>query len=172
MDQAHLAQLLVRHRTALYGYVFAVVRNHADAEDILQNVSLAVVESFERLTDAAGFLPWSLEITRRRILQHRRQTGREQVLDPDLLRQLAEAAVRVEHARPSSMHQTALQTCLENLPAGSREVMQLRYDGSLSDVAELAERLDRSVQSVYAQIKRIKTALRECVERRLAMERL
>jgi hypothetical protein len=40
MDQAHLAQLLMRHRTALHAYIFASVRSHNDAEDILQNVSL------------------------------------------------------------------------------------------------------------------------------------
>jgi hypothetical protein len=34
----------------------------------------------------------------------------------------------------------------------------------------LASRVGRTVQSVYAQIKRIKSALRDCVERRLAAE--
>ncbi len=45
----------------------------------------------------------------------------------------------------------------------------MRYDGS-ADAQELAARFGRTVQSVYAQIKRIKTALRECVARRLALE--
>lgn len=168
MDQAQIAQLLMRHRTALYSYIWANVRNHTDAEDILQNVSLAVVESSARLDDESGFLPWSLEIARRRILKHYRTLGREQAVDPDLLLQLAEAAGRVEQARPASAYQSALQTCLDSLPATSRRLMQMRYDGSVSGVAELAARWDRSVQSMYAQIKRIKTALRDCVERRLA----
>lgn len=170
MDQAYLAQLLMRHRTTLYAYIFAGVRNHSDAEDILQNVSLAVVESFAQLTDAGGFLPWSLEIARRRILKHYRNLDRERAVDPQLLVQLAEAAGRVEQSSPTSAYQTALQTCLEGLPAPSRRLMELRYDGSVSGVAELAVRVERSVQSVYAQIKRIKAALRECVERRLTAE--
>ncbi len=170
MDQAHLAQLLMRHRTALYAYVLANVRNHADAEDILQNASVAVVEAFEQLRDEAGFLPWAIEISRRRILKHRRVAGREQALDPELVSRLAEAAGRVEQTLPTPVHQTALRACLDGLPATSRRLMEERYDGSVRDVAELASRVGRSVQSVYAQIKRIKTALRECVERRLAAE--
>ena len=47
--QAFVTRLLMSHRTALYGYIFACVRNHADAEDILQNVSVAVTESIEQL---------------------------------------------------------------------------------------------------------------------------
>lgn len=170
MDQAHLAQLLMRHRTSLYAYVFAGVRNHADAEDILQNVSLAAVESCAQLRDEAGFLPWTFEIARRRLLQHQRQSQRRAVLDPELVSHLLEAVVRVEVQRPASVHQAALQACLDGLPSTSRDLMRLRYDGSCRDVTELAGRFERTVQSVYAQIKRIKAALRECVERRVAAE--
>lgn len=170
MDQAHLAQLLMKHRTALYAYVFAGVRNHVDAEDVLQNVSLAVVESSEQLQDAGAFLPWALEIARRRLLKHYRQSRREQPLDPEVLSQLAIAAERVESQLPTSSHQAALQTCLDALPPTSRELMRLRYDGSHKDVAALAGRFQRTVQSIYAQLKRVKSALRECVERRLSSE--
>src|SRR5262245_20135001 len=138
MDQAHVAQLLMRHRTALYAYIFASLRNHADAEDVLQNVSLAVVESCNQLADDAGFLPWSLEIARRRILQHRRRGDREHVVDPELLLQLAEAAGRVEQSLPAAAHQTALRTCLEGLPGESRRLIVLRYDGSTAGIGELA----------------------------------
>lgn len=170
MDQAHLTQLIMRHRTSLYAYVFASVRNHADAEDILQNVSLAAVESCEQLRDEAGFLPWTLEIARRRLLQHHRLTKRRPMCDSELVAQLLEAAVRVEAKRPTTAHQSALQSCLERLPPASRELMRLRYDGSCKDVGELADRLERTVQSVYSQIKRVKAVLRDCVERRLATE--
>ena len=47
MNQGQITRLLMQHRTALYGYIYACVRNHADAEDILQNVSVAVTESIE-----------------------------------------------------------------------------------------------------------------------------
>jgi len=170
LRQGQVARLLMQYRATLYGYIFACVRNHADAEDILQNVSVAVTESIDRLTSEDGFLPWAREIARRRVLAHRRAARREQPCDPDLVRRLAEAAERVEERQPASMQQAALMACLEKLPPASRRLIVQRYDGSVDSVDQLAALFGRSVQGIYAQIKRIKQALRECVERRLAAE--
>ena len=166
LNQGQVARLLMQHRTSLYGYIFACVRNHVDAEDVLQNVCIAAMESFDQLRDESGFLPWAREIARRRVLAHRRQRAREAALDPDVVRALAEAADRVEERQPASDQQSALMACLETLPPDSRRLIAQRYDGV--DATTLATRFGRSVQAVYAQIKRIKTALRCCVERRLA----
>ncbi len=170
MNQGQITRLLMQHRTALYGYIYACVRNHADAEDILQNVSVAVTESIERLNDDAGFLPWAREIARRRILAHRRTAGREQAFDPELLCRLAEAADRIDEDCPASAHRSALLTCLESLPPRSRRLIALRYEETFTSMQGLAEKFGRSVQSVYAQVKRIKARLRDCVKRRMALE--
>ena len=60
--------------------------------------------------------------------------------------------------------------CLEQLPPRSRRLIVLRYDGNVAGVDKLAGMFGRSVQGIYAQIKRIKQALRQCVRRRLAAE--
>lgn len=169
LRQGQIARLVMQHRTALYGYIFACVRNHDDAEDILQNVSVAVTESIGQLKDEAGFLPWAREIARRRILAHRRQSRRELPLDPEVVQRLAEAAHQVEDEEPTSAHRAALLLCLENLPIHSRKLIALRYAGT-ADAQELGRRFGRTVQSIYAQIKRIKAALRDCVARRLTLE--
>lgn len=170
MAQAELSRLLMQHRTALYGYILACVRNHADAEDILQNVCVAVTESMDRLQNEEGFLPWAREIARRRILAHFRQARREHATDPELVQRLAEAAERLDERQPAAAHHAALLACLEHLPRRSRRLILLRYNGSVSGAEELARRFGRSVQAVYALVKRIKAALRACVERRLAKE--
>jgi RNA polymerase sigma-70 factor (ECF subfamily) len=164
-----VARLLMQHRTALYGFIYACVRNHTDTEDILQNVSVAVTESIGQLQQESGFLPWAREIARRRILAHRRAAKRELACDPEVVRALAEAADRVEQEQPASAHRAALMACLETLPGESRKLIAMRYDGVSGNAARLAEHFGRSVQSIYAQLKRIKMALRECVGRRLAL---
>ena len=170
IPHGQITRLLMQHRTALYGYIFACVRNHEDAEDIFQNVSVAVTESISRLKDEAGFLPWAREIARRRILAHHRSAHREQPFDPEVVQRLAEAADRMERAQPASRQRAALSACLESLPADSRRLILMRYDGSAVSADDLAAQFGRSVQGIYASIKRIKAILRECIERRLAME--
>src|SRR5206468_2818616 len=161
LRQGQVARLLMQHRTALYGYIFACVRNHDDAEDILQNVCVAVTESIDQLRDETRFLTWAREIARRRVLAHRRQAKRERPLDPEVVQRLCEAASRVETEEPADVQRAALLKCLESLPGESRRLIAMRYDGSAADARELAARFGRTVQSVYAQIKRIKSALRE-----------
>lgn len=170
IHQGDLARLLMQHRTSLYGYIFACVRHHADAEDILQTTTVAVMESGGQLRDEAGFLPWAREIARRRVLAHRRGHQKEQVFDPELVRALAEAAERVDEKEPANPRQLALKACLDHLPPESRRLIIARYDPKAGDADALAKSFGHSVQSVYARIKRIKVALRNCVEKRLEQE--
>jgi RNA polymerase sigma-70 factor (ECF subfamily) len=162
--------MLMQHRTALYAYLLASVRNHATAEDLLQDVSVAVLESLAQLQDEQGFLPWAREIARRRILASQRESKRVQAVDPDLMVALADAADRIERQTPTSSLQDALRQCLDGLPGESRQIVLQRYQNPAGGIEQLAERLQRSVQAVYAILKRVKVSLRECVERRLAGE--
>src|SRR5439155_7145810 len=109
-----------------------------------------VTESIGQLKDEAGFLPWAREIARRRVLAHRRQARRELVCDPEVVRALAEASERVEQEVPGSAHRAALMVCLESLPGESRRLIEMRYERETGNIALLAERFGRTVQSVYA----------------------
>ena len=167
---AMVTALLVRHRTALYGYIFACVRNHHDAEELLQEVSLAAVGSIDKLRDESSFLPWAIEIARRRVLVHVRRSQRTTILPPELIPVLAEAAHRVAATDCISDRCEALLECLENLPPRSREVIAMRYDGSIRGVDELADKLGRTMQATYGVLKRIRQGLRACVEEKLSTE--
>jgi len=48
---------LIENQPAVLGYILACVRNHADADDIFQEVSVAAVQLCEQLEDRDGFLP-------------------------------------------------------------------------------------------------------------------
>jgi RNA polymerase sigma-70 factor (ECF subfamily) len=159
----------MRHQTALRSYLLAAVRHHAEAEELLQDVSVAVMESLSQLRDEQGFLPWAREIARRRVLACRRESSRMRAVDPDLIVTLAEAAERVERQTPTSRIQDVLRQCLDGLPSQSRHIVLQRYRDA-GGIEILAKRLQRSVQAVYAILKRIKKNLRDCVERRLAEE--
>src|SRR6187399_2487808 len=95
--QALIASLLMRHRTQLFAYLLASVRNAHDAEDLLQDVSLAASTSWAQYQPGTPFLAWAREIARRRILDYgKRQSRRHALLEPDVLEALDAAAVAVE----------------------------------------------------------------------------
>lgn len=167
---ARMARLLMEHRTELYAFLRACLRNHHDAEDLLQLVSMAVMEAADQGVEPVAFVPWAREIALRRVLAHRRAAARVRPLDPELVCRLAEASGRVEQARPTTVLSEAMAACLGRLPGETREVLERRYATAAPDFDGIASEVGRSVQGVYALIKRAKVLLRECVEQRLAAE--
>jgi len=167
---AKLAALLMRHQDARYAYVMACVRNYADADDVMQNVSIAVVQSSDGPLEDGRFMAWAREIARRRVLEHQRRSRRLLPIDPTVAERLAEAADRVEREQAGATRREALLDCVEKLPVESQQLLTARYDGSADDVACLAKRFDRSEQGVYSLLYRIRNALRDCVQARLRAE--
>jgi RNA polymerase sigma factor (sigma-70 family) len=157
--QALVARELMRHRTQLHAYLLAAVRNPHDAEDLLQEVSLAASGSWAQWRPDGPFLPWAREIARRRILDFaKKRDRRHALLDPAVLAALEAAAATLDAERPEPRRE-ALRKCMDGLDGPDR-----------ADVPRIAGELGRTVQATYAILKRTKLILRDCVERRLASE--
>ncbi len=163
------ALLMMQHRCTLYGYIYACVRSHADAEDIFQDVSVVVLQEVSKLKSEEGFLPWSREIAFRRVLAHhkKKKSKREVFLNPHIAGALADAAERMQKTESLSSRREALMECLEQLPPQSRELIDLRYDDSTESITEIAQHYGQTVRAVYCRIDRIKNLLRNCVTKRL-----
>ena len=164
--RSELARLLMQHRPSLYGYILACVRDHENAAQIWQKITVAITGWSGSPTSEPGFLPWAREIARTHVLGHVSLQPHRSPVDPVLAQRLAEAAARVEAMRPASQYRDALLSCLENLPARSRLLLAMRHDDSVAGLGELAARLGRTVPAALGMIKQIKQLLRECVERR------
>jgi len=84
--QALIAQMLMKHRSELFAYLIAATRNPHDAEDLLQDVSLAASTSWGQYRPGTPFLAWAREIARRRILDYgKKQSRRFALMEPDVL---------------------------------------------------------------------------------------
>lgn len=162
--------MLMRHRTELYALVRACVRDHNDAEDILQEVSVAVIQSIDQLDDDSGFLPWAREICRRRILEHHRRNQRLMAVKPEVVAALLDAAETLNEREPVSLRKSALLQCLEELSERQRRMVAGRYREPRLSAESLAEEFEMTVQAFYSRIKRIKQLLRSCVQRQLASD--
>ena len=52
------SELLTRHQSELYGYIFAVVRNWEDADDLYQSVCLVLWSKFDSFRPGSSFFAW------------------------------------------------------------------------------------------------------------------
>ena len=163
-----IAGLLIENQSAVLGYILACVRNHADADDIFQEVSVAAVQLCEQLQDRDGFLPWVRQIARFRVLKHVERSKRLVPMSPDLINRLAEVAEEMDSGGLREARARCLNECVDALPPESRRMILMRYSDSGHSVEDIAKSINRSVQATYALLKRIRTVLRECVTAKLA----
>lgn len=169
-SRALLASHWEQARPAVFAYLTATVYDFHRAEDLLQEVAVAVASQFHEYDQGRSFLAWAIGIARNRTLLYFREQARDRRHFADsTMRALSEAAVRV--AEDSSANQRdALRHCLAKTFGRRRQILDLRYAGGLS-IAEIAAQLNTTGNAVKITLHRVRTSLEQCIRRRIAQER-
>ena len=149
-DDDALRLLYLLYADNVYGYVLSIVRDEHDAEDITSEVFSRLPRALMRYrAGAAPFTAWLLRVARNAALDHLRAQ-----------RSVPQAEVRGTVVEPDARERLDdLRAALATLPADQREVLLLRLLAGLSP-GEVAERLNRSVDSVHALLHRARRRLR------------
>ncbi|MAR09594.1 MAG: RNA polymerase subunit sigma-70 [Blastopirellula sp.] len=148
-------------------YIFATIHRFHDAEDVLQQVAQQAASRFDQYDSSRPFLGWVLWLAKSRIIDFYRRRDRDRlVLDDTFLDRLSEAFV--ERAASRCERREALEACLQSLPERSRELLDLRYVEDLPATA-IADSLGSTAGSIRVQLTRVRHALAECIQRRIAL---
>ncbi len=170
--QEEVLQELLSRRTELFGFIRALVRNTHDAEDIFQEVSMAVLKQAERGEAINDFEKWSKQVARNCVLKHFRnkRSRRTRLLPaPEMVDLLDHVYLTNTPGHDDLTNQTdALFFCLKAMPEKSASIVQLRYAEDRS-YPEIASRIRSSEQAVRRAVSRARLALMDCVKRRLGM---
>lgn len=162
------AQRWLEAEPSVSAYVFASVSGFHDAEDVVQRIAQELARRFDEYDPDRPFLGWALWIARSRVIDFYRAQDRSRILFSDeLLKRLADTFS--EQAESRNHRREALEACLDELPDKSRRLLDLRYVDELS-AAETAEAVGSTDGSVRVLLSRIRSALAECIQRRVAME--
>jgi RNA polymerase sigma-70 factor, ECF subfamily len=146
-------------------YIRSFTHDFHDAQDILQDVSVAVVRKYADYDRNKPFVAWAIGIARNELLAYRRRKSiYRQFFDDESFEKIGEAfAMAEEDVNPVL---EALQKCMRQASAKSRGLLRLRYIEGLR-YEEMAKTLCVSVGSIKVGMHRLRAALRDCVERRM-----
>ncbi len=165
-----MADPIVEYRPRLLAYLLHLVGDPHEAEDLLQELSLVVLQQPAMLA-RAGDLFASLRGTPRHLAAGRHGA---RLQANEALRRWTEWAwendpgdASTEDARRRQI--AALRRCREELQDRARELVSLRYDLGL-DIREIAGRLGSSLVSVKVTLLRIRRALAQCIQGKLREE--
>jgi RNA polymerase sigma-70 factor (ECF subfamily) len=173
-----------QHGDILFGFAAARVRNHAIAQDLVQETFLAAIKASSGFAGRATERSWLFGILRHKLVDYYRLQNREVALadvesplpeeegafgtsgigKDGWLNALAPQAWRTpDQDLVTKEFQDVLKSCLSRLPGKVAEVFRLReVDGVPSE--QICKDLDVSANNVWVMLHRARMALRRCLE--------
>ena len=165
-DKDALTELYGVFREKIYRYVFFKCGNHADAEDITNEVFLRMIQSIANFQwKGIGFSSWLFKIASNLVVDYYRNKSRrniESIEDRDYIGETNWEQIS-EFLDNRDLFQ-AIYKDTEDLTDLQKEVVNLRFVGDLS-LKETAEAMSKNVNSVkaiqHAAIKKLKEKVQE-----------
>jgi RNA polymerase sigma-70 factor, ECF subfamily len=157
-------KLFLRHQGDLRAFLGSVVRDRAAAEDLFQEISLVLWQSFASYDSARPFGAWARGVAVKKVLQGREKSKRLPLaFSPQALEAVLGAYDRTEKLAPDPID---LRDCISKLPPRSQDLLSLRYERSLK-LSEIAKEVGSTLDAVHKLLSRIRENLQECLQRRL-----
>lgn len=167
-SEAHFNELYGRYFQRIYSFVYTRMRNHADAEEVVQETFTAVYRSFESYRGTSSLLSWIYGIAKNTLnnsLRRSRTEGqRLDALRPEVLRPpSALSDCTPEEHLTLRRYSDAIRERLESVSEWQTEIFAMRHLHDMS-IQEISDRTQRSSDAVRSSLYRVKRLLFETAE--------
>ena len=173
---------LESHRTALFRFAVAQLRDSTHAEDCVQETLSAAIQNAGRFAGESSVRTWLIGILKHKILDHFRRVSRERIVtlsdedssfdefdglfkeDGHFIEEPA-AWANPEHALSERQFFEVLEACMDRLPKNTALVFRMREVMGV-EVDEICRELSITSNNCWVLIYRARMSLRKCLERR------
>lgn len=156
---------LTENARRIYAYIFSLVPNWADADEIFQETSTTIWAKYDDYQPDTGFREWAFRIAYFKVLQHRKAQGKNVLRFSDEFVEAVDGDTQAGGGLWTQRHRL-LGECYEQLRPQDRQLIDLRYepDATTKGVAQL---VGRSVDAIYKALNRIHEQLLNCIDSKL-----
>jgi RNA polymerase sigma-70 factor (ECF subfamily) len=163
-------RLFLQNQRRLYAYILTLLPNRADADDVLQETSLAMWDRFDADRPPTDFLAWGRGFAYHKVLDFYKKAERAKArLSRVFVQRLAETSVAQAEGLQLDARREALSRCVEKLTPRDRDLLARRFaDGATTQAT--AQQVGRSVDAVYKALAKLRETLFDCVQKSLARE--
>lgn len=154
-DKTALAELYESTHAAVYGFALSILKNKADAEDVLHDAYLQVWSAADRYAPQGKPLAWIFTITRNLALMRLREQSRTVQMVPEDYQELF-----AQDPGVASEDRLLLAALLNTLSAEERQIVMLHAMTGLKH-REIAELLELKLTTVLSKYNRAIRKLRE-----------
>ncbi len=154
-----LSDLVEIYGALLFRVAYSVLRSRPEAEDVVQDAFVRVLEHRSTLPTVRDLRVWLVRIVWNLAVDRRRKI-RPQQMDAAFAESLAARTVAPDHALAESRQLTHMLASIERLPKLERQALLLSAVEELS-TAEVASIVERSESATRALLFRARTRLKE-----------
>lgn len=162
-DEQAFKELVRRHQTPLYGFVWRQVRNHAETADLCQKVFLKVFLKVRGFRGESSFRTWLYQIALNECKNHFRSKERERLDDVEI-DTLPLVDCPADTHTESVQESRILRAAIDALPEKQRHTLELRFYQECT-FAEIAAAMSCPVGTAKANYHHAITALRKRMRR-------
>lgn len=165
-DQNALSEFYDIHSGYLYTIIYYIVKDEAEAEDLLQEVFLQIWEKINSYDESLGNpLAWIVRLTRNKAIDRIRSKSfkkRSGETDIEKFFDLSEepASSNPETISALNQEQTEIANAIKSLNENQRDLIEFAYFRGYSQ-SELAEHFKIPLGTVKTRMRAAMTALRE-----------
>ena len=162
-DYQAFEELYNRNKAPLYRYFLRQLKHSALAEEFSHEVWLRIIKSRESYFPKAKFTTYLFQIAHNRIIDHFRQSSKENLInieDHNDLQIPAGDAGNPESKLDSDRGKQQLITLINLLPGEQREVFLLKEEGGLS-IEDIANVVGENAETIKSRMRYAVKKLKE-----------
>lgn len=161
---AAFSDLIAASRSRLFGYIYAMLHNMSDAEDVYQQTTVLLWEKFGEYQPNTNFTSWALKIAYFNIRNFQRSRNRSRVFFSDQV--MEKVAASYEEPADGTLAEArteALIHCLKQLQPNHQRLLHQRYAEGMQ-LQQLAETERKSTAALSMAIARLRKSLLRCIQ--------
>jgi RNA polymerase sigma-70 factor (ECF subfamily) len=164
-EVAVFSELIAAHRSRVFGYIYAMLHNMSDAEDIYQQTTLLLWQKFDEFEPNSDFCNWALKIAYYNIKNFQRTARRRHALFSDEVMTRVAQFYESQTGRQAEERLDALSHCVRRLPERHQRILRQRYTDGVS-IRELAELEGKTEAAMTMLLSRLRKTIFRCVQAR------
>lgn len=169
-NEEALAQLIERHQSKVFRFIYSKVNDQEIADDIFQDTFIKVIHTLKgkNYKEEGKFLPWVMRISHNLVIDYFRKNNRmpmqRETEEYSIFNYMVDASPNIENDLITSQIESDVKKLINALPEDQREVITLRIYHDLS-FKEIAEITGVSINTALGRMRYALLNLRKNIEK-------
>ncbi|MEG0917988.1 MAG: sigma-70 family RNA polymerase sigma factor [Myroides sp.] len=165
-----LAQLIERHKSRIYSFIFSKVKDRDLSDDIFQETFIKVINTIKKqnYNEEGKFLPWVMRIAHNLTIDYFRKQSKVKFQrdqeEYSVFSKMIDSEMNIENSMIAGQIEDDLHTLILKLPQDQQEIIRLRLYDDLT-FKEIAELNQISINTALGRMRYAIVNLRKMIDK-------